>query len=157
MENKQKFKTPYNRSKTPGIHTPGGSRAAQSFKDDCDINVIVRRAMRTGVWPNKRMEVPVFGDFTNIPDYRSAQQLIVETTEQFEKIPARIRERFHNSVDEFVAFVSNPENSEDVVKMGLGTKRAEKTADNAVLAPKKKTKKAATPEADGKKSEDSED
>ena len=52
------------------------SRAKQSFKDECDINVIVERfgigyEMPTGV------VAPVYGDFTQAGDFRSAMDAVV--------------------------------------------------------------------------------
>jgi len=137
------FRTPYQRSPYPGIKTPGGSRTHQSFKDECDINNIVRKARQTGFFGHMTKAVPQFGDFSEVPDYQSALNMVIDAQEKFLQIPARIREQFDHDPNKFIEFVSNPSNSEELVKMGLAMSKAEKPADNAVPAAKKPKKSSA--------------
>lgn len=143
----KKFRTPYNITEPyPGITTPGGSRTHQSFKDECDINNIVRKAHQNGFFGHVSKAVPQFGDFTEVPDYQSALNMVIDAKQKFLEIPARIREKFDNDPNKFIEFVSNPANGDQLVAWGLATKReAAKPLDNAVPAPKSRKKTPSAP------------
>ena len=49
----------------------------QSFKEECDINVIVERFGLTGQLP-ENLRMPVSGDFTGITDFQTAMQVVRE-------------------------------------------------------------------------------
>lgn len=98
------------------------SYTKQSFKEESDINTIVRRFGLTGQLPTD-LRVPIDGDFTNVPDFRTAMQMIVEARESFDQLPANLRARFHNDATEFVEFVSDDNNRDEAVKLGLVVKK----------------------------------
>lgn len=94
------------------------SMTKQSFAEEADINTIVRRFGLSGQLPaNVRM--PVNGDFTNVPDFRTAMDLIVAARESFDAMPANVRARFHNDAAEFVDFCSDEKNRDEAIKLGL--------------------------------------
>lgn len=94
-----------------------GSKTVQSDRKGSDINEIVKRFGLTGQLPVPRA-VPQFRDFLEAPDFRGAMEIIVQAREAFEDLPARIRERF-GSPEAYVDYVSNPENKEELIKLGL--------------------------------------
>lgn len=93
------------------------SKTVQSDRKGSDINEIVKRFGLTGELPIPRA-VPRYADFLDAPDFRGAMQVIIEAREAFESLPARIRERF-GSPAAYVDFVGNPENKEELIKLGL--------------------------------------
>lgn len=97
----------------------GSSLAHQSFKDECDINVLMRRYEKTGMINHVNKHQGEYGDFINAPDYHSAMNQIIEARESFMTIPARIRARFGNDPAEFLAFVQDPANEAEMREMGL--------------------------------------
>jgi len=92
--------------------------AKQSFKDECDINFILSRFRRTRVldWVSKNP--PRYGDATGY-DFQRALDIVVKGREAFESLPAHIRSRFANDPAQFLDFVHDPENRDDMRKMGL--------------------------------------
>lgn len=117
------------------------SLAKQSFAEECDINVIVRRFGLTGQLP-VGVRMPTFSDFLDVPDYHSAMNAIREAQEAFYEMPGEVRARFHNDPGEFVGFCSDEKNRDEAVKLGLVVPPAAALAAQAVTeAP------AATPPA----------
>lgn len=112
-----------------GAMTDG--RTVQSEKDNCDINVIVRRFGVTGVLPQRPLD-PMFADFSEVGDFRSAMDAVRAAQESFDGLPAEVRRRFHNSPNELIEFVSVADNYDEALKLGLVNKRP----DPPVVTPK---------------------
>jgi len=94
------------------------SLAIQSAKDETDINTIVRKFGLTGELPND-IKMPQTGDFTNIPDFHTAMNIIRVTQEEFLRVPAEVRARFNNDPQRFMEFVEDDSNRDEARKMGL--------------------------------------
>jgi len=118
-----------------------GSRTKQSFKNECDVNMIMKRFKRSaGADFLTRYQGYVsgsFGDFSEVVDYRTALEQVAKADEVFMALPAKVRARFSNDAAEFLDFVHNPANKEELVSMGLANPPVvERTqADSAVLKP----------------------
>lgn len=104
------------------------SRTKQAFKDECDINLIMKRFKKVmGSDYLERYNGYVsgqFGDFSNVGDYRSALDQVKRAEEVFMALPAIVRKRFGNDAAEFLDFCNDPANVDEMVSMGLATKRA---------------------------------
>lgn len=94
------------------------SRTQQQFKEECDINTIVRRFGVTGQVPTN-IRAPIHGDFVETVDFRTAMDAIVAAREAFDQMPSGVRKRFHNDPAEFVDFCSNVDNRAEAERMGL--------------------------------------
>lgn len=124
----------------------GRSKVKAAFAGECDINVIMRRAIKSGVMPVDVLDrEPVFGDFSDIGDFHAVQNRLIACQESFLTLPADVRERFDNDPAKLLAFVSDVANKDEAVKLGLieapaplnegqGAKGADNTAP-AVPAP----------------------
>lgn len=117
------FRTPYNydtsaASLASGLICPEPTLAQQQFKDDADINVIVRRFGITGQLPtNGRM--PTYSDFSEVVDYHTAMNAIASSQQAFNALPATLRERFGNNPQRFVEFCSDDRNLNEARSLGL--------------------------------------
>lgn len=100
----------------------------QSFKDECDINTIVRRFGLTGELPQD-YQMPQSGDFTGISDYHSAVNAVRAAEEAFMLVPAEIRARFANDPGKFMAFFDDPANRDEGLRLGLLQPPVERTRD----------------------------
>lgn len=112
----------YDGKRTKVALTCGKTMAQQHYKDECDINSIMKKYESTGFLVDPlqlRNRKPQFGDFTNIPDYLTAQNIIVEGREAFEALPARIRKYFNNDPALYLSFVSDIANIDKALEMGL--------------------------------------
>jgi len=92
--------------------------AQQNFKDDADINVIMRRFGQGQDVP-QGFVAPTYGDFDTISDYREALDAVRSAGEAFMELPADLRARFHNDPGVMVDFVSADENRAEAEKLGL--------------------------------------
>lgn len=101
-----------------GLDTGSEGGAKQSFKDECDINTIVKRFGLTGELPSN-VRTPVNGDFLNVPDFQTAMGIIRSAQEAFAEMPSAVRSRFHNDPAEFMDFVSDASNRAEAEKLGL--------------------------------------
>lgn len=92
--------------------------AHQSFKDECDINTIVKRFGLTGELPSN-VRMPTYGDFTGLMDYQQAQNALIAARDAFLAMPAEVRKRFDDDPGKFVAFCDDKGNLEEARKLGL--------------------------------------
>ena len=142
-------RNPYNydvddASNEAGFASADPSRAKQSFREECDINTIVRRFRISGELPSN-VRMPTYGDFTGVGDFRTAMEAIRMAHESFDEMPAEIRAKFHNDPAEFVDFCSNEANRDEAVKMGLVPPKQAAAAASLVAAPPPATPPAPPP------------
>lgn len=88
------------------VDTGSESMVQQHFKDEVDINTVVRRYGITAGMPFGP-DGGMYGDFTGIVDYDSAVALIKDTEDRFHRIPAEIREKFNNNPGLLVKFAQD--------------------------------------------------
>lgn len=120
------IRTRYTGRKSVQLNTGSESYVQQQFKDDCDIHTIIDRFTR-GLPYRVNSQTPVYGDFSDVQDFKEAQNLIARTTEFFETLPADLRARFGNSPASFLDFVNNPANEDEAIRLGILQKRSEET------------------------------
>lgn len=102
-------------------------KTRQSEKDSCDINLILARYQKTGMLPEMIKADPRYGDFSAVPDFLEAQEIVAKATEQFEALDAAVRYRFENDPAKMLAFVADPKNGAELVKLGLAVKKEKAT------------------------------
>ncbi len=115
------------------------SRVQQSFKNDSDINVIMRRYEEGGELPESLSRSSFFGDVSGIGDFREAHAAVARGRVLFAALPAGLRDRFHNDVGAFLDFAENPANAEELSALGFGVKPTDKEP-KAPEVPKAKPK-----------------
>jgi phage internal scaffolding protein len=126
LDPKQKqvfLRTPYNydtdaASDESGVACEEPSLAQQQFKDECDINNILRQFNITGQLPDTPLS-PKYGDFTGISDYKTALDRVIAADEEFMNLPATIRARFDNDAANLIEFLENDQNRSEAEKLGL--------------------------------------
>jgi len=90
----------------------------QSFKEECDINTIVKRFGLSGELP-EAVRMPTYADFTEVVDFHTAMNAIAKAKEAFDAMPADVRSRFRNDPGAFVDFCSDERNRAEAEKLGL--------------------------------------
>lgn len=111
----------FNKPRAGGVNFASAlDRTQQHFKDECDINVIVRRHLENGD-PGRftKAGVGTYGDFYSAPDFQEAQEVLLESQAQFDALPARVRDRFFNSPARLLEFVADKANIEEARRLGL--------------------------------------
>jgi len=71
-------------------------RTHQEFKEQCDINTIVRRWRNTGELPHLNTAKPWYGDFTAASDYQDARNRIDAAESAFMELPSSVRSACDN-------------------------------------------------------------
>ena len=97
---------------------PSRSLTSQNEAEELDINSIMARYLKTGLMPQTRAQA-FFGDASSLPDFMTAQQIILDAKAAFEGLPAKVRDRFHNSPEKFLEFMSDEDNLEEARFLGL--------------------------------------
>lgn len=106
------------RSLETGLKCLDDSLTQQQFRDESDINNIVDRFMKTGHLPDP-VSMPQYVDYEGVFDFQSAMNVVRQADENFMRMDAKVRARFHNSPQEFLEFFADPANSEEAVRLGL--------------------------------------
>nr|WAE43474.1 MAG: internal scaffolding protein [Microviridae sp.] len=131
-----KFGTRYDRIYQPEEIIFEESITQQHFKDECDINKIMERYEKTGI-----IDIPehkgMFGDFSEISDYQTMHHLMQKADEQFMSLDAKIRSRFNNNAGQLLQFISNTDNREEAIALGL--------IEDTALSPEKQSQEAEKP------------
>jgi len=117
------FRTAYNydtnaASNESGLDCEDPSLAQQHFRDECDINNILRQFNITGLLPETPLS-PRYGDFTGIHDYQSALNAVIAAEDGFMTLPADIRATFGNDPEQLINFLDNPENKDKAIALGI--------------------------------------
>ena len=117
------LRTPYNydldaASNESGLHCEDATLTQQHFKDECDINNILRQFNVTGLLPESTLS-PRYGDFTGIGDYHTALNRVIAAEAEFMALPAQIRSRFDNDPANLINFLDNEENKQEAIALGL--------------------------------------
>lgn len=102
--------------------TAGNTKVQQHFAEEVNINTIMDRYKKTGYYYDpfvKATGEPLFGDFSDVKEYRESMDQIIDVQSNFEKLPAKVRRRFHESATELFEFLSDPDNLDEAKMLGL--------------------------------------
>ena len=113
------FRTAYDPHKKYIFNTTGESLTQQHFQEECDIINIIKRHDRNGIIEHVQRGQARYGDFSDVKDYQEALDMVKEAQDEFMSIPSDIRKKFDNNPGKFYEFVSNPDNKQQLIKMGF--------------------------------------
>lgn len=97
------------------------SLTQQQFRDECDVNYIIEHFQdpaRPSLVQPSVPRVPLFGDFSQIPDVRSAHAIFQRAEAEFSALPADVRAKFDNNPVSMMAFLET--SSVDQIKQVFG-------------------------------------
>lgn len=137
--------TPAVRRKRVGLECPiEERRTEQCHKDACDMNVILRDYHKTGLIRHAQQHKGRYDDVSGA-DFQQAMFIVKEAQDMFQALPANVRKRFGQDPAEFLAFVQDPANKDEMARMGIlkgndgvdirGVVTAAPVADKAPQAP----------------------
>jgi len=123
------FRTPYNYGdRSPGFECLTPSHTQQHFADETDINQLVAQAINTGnldaLLSSDRTKVS-YRDVSNIADYQRSLEIVLDVEDEFSSLPAVLRRHFNDDAGAYVDFVTNPENYDAAVELGIFNKTAD--------------------------------
>lgn len=96
----------------------------QQFKDECDVNIFIKKQQQLNKtafdeWFNSPPASGVYADFTNLPSFQEAADTIAKANEAFDALPVMIRQRFEYNPQMLMDFLSDENNIEESIKLGL--------------------------------------
>lgn len=139
---------------------PMPSLTRQEYRDQCDINNILKQFKKTGIISHISAQQSQ-GAYEELPDpmeYQDALNAVLAAQESFATLPSKVRTRFDNDPEKFLSFMHDPKNVEEMYELGLATrpsKPAEPSSSGAVGAasgqakPAAQTTSAQKPSSDG--------
>lgn len=101
------------------IEFPSHTMAKQSFQAECDINTIMSKYQKTGLIEHVQKFQGSYGDFTSVADYQLSLNQVLAAQEAFDALPSTVRARFQNNPGAMLAFLEDPANRDEAVKLGL--------------------------------------
>lgn len=106
------------------IYTGDESKVQKSMQDETDIKNILAKYGRTGILPVMKNEA-IYGDFSNVPEYQEAQNILIKAENQFNSLSSDVRKKFDNDPAKMLEFVSKEENLEEMYDLGLAVRPVE--------------------------------
>lgn len=94
------------------------NKTKQAHKEECDISYIMKKFETIGQAPDFRGPGS-YGDFSDVTDYQTSLNRVIDAQEEFMALPAQIRKRFNNDPAELIEFVNSNDNYEEALKLGL--------------------------------------
>lgn len=125
------------------LFNDGPTMTKTSFKESCDINVILRRAAKGEVMTHLR-EGGAFRDLPPAIEFHEAMNMVLAAEQAFQELPSDVRRRFQNDPGSLLAFVEDASNREEAIELGLIDKPASPAVDAASPAPAPSQEDAAT-------------
>lgn len=93
------------------------SMTEKSHRNACDINKIVARAEKNGMFPIAG-SAPIFADFTGY-DFEENAIKVAKAKELFLTLPVSVRNRFENNIGSLLDFLADEKNGDEARKLGL--------------------------------------
>ena len=92
-------------------------KVEQQHKELTSMRSILDRANRGALTLGTKNK-PGFCDFTG-SDYTRSKNIVADAKSAFEKLPSNLRERFHNNPGEFMDYVADPNNRDDMIENNI--------------------------------------
>lgn len=97
----------------------GPTKTQQQFKDQCDVNNIIRKYNQTNEITHLARTRGVYADISTIGDYADSLTKVMSAQEAFLTLPATVRRDFSNDPGQLLSFMKDPANFEKCVEYGL--------------------------------------
>lgn len=97
----------------------GPSLTKQSFKQECDVNFVVKNHAQTGMWAHLNPRAPTYGDFTMAVGLEAAMDLVEQAQADFDELPADVRAACKNDPVQLLQKLADPATAKVLVDLGL--------------------------------------
>lgn len=95
---------------------PEASKTRQEFRDECDINTIMKKFERDGSVSHVAERRGDYGDFSDVVDYQTAMNSLLDARAAFAGLPAKLRRDFDNDPGRFLDWFENPARTEEELR-----------------------------------------
>lgn len=103
----------------PTVTDPESGRAKQAFKDECDINMILKRHKAGATSTHVNQNAGRYADVSEVGDYRSAIERVRAADKFFAGLSDKVRGAFDYDAAIFLDAVADPEQVEFLTELGL--------------------------------------
>lgn len=119
------FFTRYKPGKSPSITFTMQSMTEQYHRSEVDINSIIARYNKTGVFgsPSQLREV-VFGDFSACTDRLEYEITVSKAKQEFLKLPSNVRSAFNNDPYQMLKELDSGDHLQKFIDLGIVKKPA---------------------------------
>lgn len=93
-------------------------RTKQAHKNECDINQVLKKYLKTGVIEHVSTHKAQYGEAPGI-DFKEALDLVRRSQEMFDELPAKARKHFNNDPSAFMDAVHEEGNEALMYELGL--------------------------------------
>lgn len=100
----------------PYVPVYDDGRTKQAFKEDTEINTMLRRHQVAGTMSHLEAYGGEYGDFAGV-DLLTAHQNINRGRQIFDALPSEVRKEFRNNPSEFFSYVNDPENVDRIAEL----------------------------------------
>lgn len=131
------FASAYSKKARVQTVNKGKSMTKQSFKDEVNINKIIKKYNKTQILQMAENFEGQYGEFDS-KDFADAMNVVAKANTLFEQVPSEIRAKFRNDPGAFIDYATDEKNRDQLVSWGLAvhipTKSAEppRKVENAV-------------------------
>ena len=94
-----------------GARDYSDGRTKQAFKDQCDINKILKKAQKVGSLSHLEKHGAYYADVSDVDDLLTAHARIDRAGEVFAELPSEVRKEFNNNWADFFRYVNDPANA----------------------------------------------
>jgi len=115
----ERFRSAYSPSQRSPLDSPNPSMTEKHHAKACDINNLLATYRKTGLCTHVNTHQGDYSDISNVPTYHEALQQIQAADNAFKTLTAEIRAQFENDPANFLNFVNDPNNREEMGQMGL--------------------------------------
>lgn len=91
----------------------------QSYKNECDINLIMANYAKTGLLSHVTTIQPKYVDNSIIPNLETAFDIVNAAEESFYSLPPDIRRLMDNDPSQLEIFISDPKNQRILTENGI--------------------------------------
>jgi len=117
-------------------------RTQQQYRDECNINFLMKRYEKTGILPQGRDAPLQYADVSAM-DFTESMNRVAVVRGVFSQLDARTRARFENNPEHMLEFLADPGNAAEAVKLGL--LKAEAKEEAPLTAPEQVDGSSGTP------------
>lgn len=111
------FYTPHDRVTIDCSDMP--SMTKQEFKDECDINTILKQFTLTGMIDHINSSPAQWLDLPDVTDYQASLALVADAAEAFASLPSKVRDEFGNDPARFLDAFGDPAKADRLRELGL--------------------------------------
>lgn len=112
------FNTVFSRGPRVQVVFSGDGRTRQSMRDESDINVIMAKYAKTGYVNHLARHGGDYA-FASSVSFHEAMNIVTRADQMFSDLPAKARVRFGGDPAQFLEFVQDSSNFDEMVVLGL--------------------------------------